>query len=183
VLYVTSGLRKVNNDGAQTDQWNPSIAANPSGTELFIGYYSRQNDPTTNSWIMAYGARTYITNRLSLATFDCIPISSNQFQPLFSGSTIIPTNALVFEPVWPPAGACVDTNDVYQGQYNGSLCPGGFGGPFPLGTDNYYANFCADDYTWCLADSNYFYFAWCDRARKYQNTRPDADINLAKIKP
>jgi len=52
----TPTLRKVNNDRTATDQWNPSIAANPAGTELFIGYYSRQNDPSANKWIMAYGA-------------------------------------------------------------------------------------------------------------------------------
>lgn len=182
-LSVTSGPRKVNNDRTQTDQWNPSIAANPSGTELFIGYYSRQEDPVSNSWIKAYGAKAYITNGLAKATFECIPISLTNFQPVFAGTSATSNNVWTFDPVWPAAGACIDTNDVYQGPWSGgvSICPSG---PFlfPHGTGTEYVNFCADDYTWCAADNNYFYFAWCDRTRKYQNTRADADINFAKVR-
>jgi len=53
------------------------------------------------------------------------------------------------------------------------------------GTYNGYVNFCADDYTWAVADSNYFYFAWSDRSESSgtaPNTRPDADIKLAKVR-
>ena len=45
-----------------------------------------------------------------------------------------------------------------------------------------YIHFCADDYTWSGADDIYFYFSWCDRTRKYQNVRPDADVAFAKIR-
>jgi len=69
--------------------------------------------------------------------------------------------------------------NVYLGPANGIRTSG----VRPVGTLDDRIHFCADDYTWSVADSNYFYFAWCDRSRKYQNTRPDADINLAKIKP
>ena len=177
-------VRKVNNDGTTTDQWDPSIAVNPQGTELFIGYYSRQNDPVTNSWIMAYGAKGYITNGLAASTFDCIPISPTSFLPVFAGTVAVSNNVWTFDPVWPPAGVCVDTNDVYQGPWGGqgTFCPAGIFGQFPGGTGNEYVHFCADDYTWSVANSNYFYFAWCDRTRTYQNTRSDADVKFAKIK-
>ena len=53
------------------------------------------------------------------------------------------------------------------------------------GTFSEYVHFCADDYTWVSADSNFFYFAWCDRTRTFgtpPNSRPDADVKFAKTK-
>jgi len=84
---IPAEIRRINNDRTQTDQWNPSIAVNPAGTELLIGYYSRQKD-AGNSMIMAYGAKGYITNGLANATFECFPISTNSFPPLFAGTTV-----------------------------------------------------------------------------------------------
>jgi len=182
-LTVSTGPKKVNNDGTETDQWDPSIAANPSGTELFVGYYSRQNDPVTNSWIMAYGAKAYITNGLAKATFECFPISSTSFQPLFAGTSAIPSNPLTYDPVWPAPGICLDANAVFNGLHTpGVFCPPGIDSPEPDGTHGDYSNFCADDYTWSAADGVYFYFSWCDRTRVFQNTRADADIKFARIK-
>jgi len=54
-LAVSTGPKGVNNDGTQTDPWDPSIAVNPSGTELFVGYYSRQNDPVTTHGLRREG--------------------------------------------------------------------------------------------------------------------------------
>jgi hypothetical protein len=187
-LSVTAGPRKVNNDGTQTDQWDPSISSNPSGTELFIGYYSRQNDPVTNSWIKAYGAKAYITNGLNAATFECIPIAPTSFQPLFAGTSVPPTNTWAFDPVWPPGNVCLDTNAVADGQQgsNPTQCPawpnnGGDG----FTTSSEYATFRADDYTWSASDSSYFYFAWSDCSRTNGTVlkgRPDPDVKFAKIK-
>ena len=52
-----SGVRKLNNDGTVTDQWNPSIAINAAGTQLFAGSYSRQADSANNALIEAYPAK------------------------------------------------------------------------------------------------------------------------------
>ncbi len=186
-LNLSSGPRKVNNDATQTDQWNPSIAANPAGTELFIGYYSRQNDPTTNSWIMAYGAKCLITNGLPLATFDCIPISPTNFLPMFAGTNAANTT-WAFDPVWPQACVCLDTNAGYatgDNSCNILSCPNWPGQFYGYSTVNTYVNFCADDYSWSSSDSNYFYFAWSDRSRTFgtaPKVRPDSDVNLGKIK-
>ncbi len=46
-------------------------------------------------------------------------------------------------------------------------------------------HFMADDYTWCDADDNYFYFASCDRSDIYvsgNNIRPDPNIRMGRIK-
>ncbi len=184
-LSLNYGPRVVNNDSTQTDQWNPSIAANPSGTELFIGYYSRQNDPTTNSRAMSYAAKAFITNGLSLATFECIPVSSTNFLLLFNGTTnsTPPWESWLFDDTWAQGLVCLNgSNAVYDGYATNSLC-------FNLTDDDtttVYMHFCADDYTWSSADSNFFYFAWCDRSRIFgtlPNARPDADVRFAKIKP
>ena len=71
-----TAVRKVNNDGTATDQWNPSVVINPVGTEIFIGYYSRQGDPSSNALIKAYGAKSNLTNGFATATFDVFPISA-----------------------------------------------------------------------------------------------------------
>ena len=185
-LTLTAGPRKINNDGTQSDQWDPSIAVNTLGTELFIGYYSRQNDPN-NSQIMAYGAKAYITNGLSLATFECVPISPSSFPPLFAGTSTStsPASYWLYDPVWAQNGVCLDGNAVFGGLYDGTFCPPGMDGPLPGGTGPLYANFCADDYTWAAGDNSFFYFAWCDRFRTNgsgQMTRHDADVKFAKIR-
>jgi hypothetical protein len=169
-----NGARKVNNDGTTTDQWNPSIAVNLSGTEIFVGYYSRQNDPN-NSWIMAYGAKANISGGLATATFDCFPIAPTAFQPLFAGTSAPALGGWAYDPVWPQVGVCLDTTARYAGT----------GACTNVITADTYVNFCADDYTWAGADSSFFYFAWCDRSRNFgtvPNVRPDEDVKFAKIR-
>ena len=86
---------------------SPAIAVKPGGTELFIGYYSRQNDPVSNSLIMAYGAKGDVANGLSKATFECFPISPTSFPPLFNGTNDV-TN-MQFDPLLPAAtNLCFD---------------------------------------------------------------------------
>ncbi|HXP62109.1 MAG TPA: hypothetical protein VN829_16550 [Dongiaceae bacterium] len=183
-----TGLLTVNNDHTQTDQWDPAIAAKPGGTELFIGYYSRQNDPASNSLITAYGALGNVANGLTKATFVCFPISTNSFPPLFNG-----TNApasMQFDPVYPPSvGVCFD-------QYARAVCLPGAGRPACPTNSRYLvynSNWFQDDNTWADADTNYFYYAWCDRSRTWTNSmtltntiygqpRPDADVKIAKIR-
>jgi hypothetical protein len=184
-LTLTLPPRVVNNDHTQTDQWGAAIAANPLGTELFIGYYSRQEDLTSNSLIKAYGAKVYnIVNGLTNATIDCFPISPTNFPPLFSG-TNAPTN-LQFDPVYPPGTQlCFDQFARVSCLETNGDCP-----PYTVdvrGSDWFFQ----DDNTWADADTNYFYYAWCDRSRTWTwtalgvtntHTRPDADVKFAKIR-
>jgi hypothetical protein len=177
-LTITS-TRKVNNDGTTTDQWNPSIAVNPASTELFIGYYSRQNDPN-NSYIMPYGAKANLANGLASATFDCIPIvpTGQAFQPLFPGTSAPALGGWAYDPVVPQTNVCLDSSAVYAGVGGEGDCPN-------FSTGSVVSHNCLDDYTWVSADSTYFYFAWCDRSRTFgtaPNVRPDADVKLAKIR-
>ena len=173
-------IKRVNYDDTFTDKWDPAVAINPAGTELFIGYYSRQNDPVNNSRIMAYGAKAYITNGLANATFVCFPISRTDFPPLFA----TPYPHLFdgqFDRVFPQGDVCLDTSAVVVG--TGQSCPGG-----ETDTGGGICHFICDDYTWADADSSYFYYAWCDRSRTWtwtlggvQYTRPDADVKFARI--
>ena len=170
-----TGVRKVNNHGNATDQWNPSIAINPSGTELFVGYYSRQEDSSNNALIKAYAAKTFLANGFATATFDVFPISATAFPPLFAGTTdsTPPANSWMYDPVWPQAQVCLDTNARV------ATCPA-FQETQPT-----YQHFMADDYTWVSSDTSYFYFAWCDRSDAYWqggNNRADANIRLGKVR-
>ena len=139
----------------------------------------------TNSWIRAYGAKAYITKGLANATFECFPIGLTNFLPLYAGTYATSNNVWMFDPLWPPAGVCLWTNAVPVGSGDGSTCTNWPNQPFGFATFGDVVFFCADDYTWATADSNYFYFAWCDRSRSFGNAptnRPDADVNFAKIK-
>jgi len=182
-------LNDKNNDHTQTDQWDPAIAVNPQGTELFIGYYSRQEDPTTNYLIKAYGAKVYnIVNGLTNATIDSFPISPTNFPPLFGGDN--PTN-LQFDPVYPPSVPISLNVFLCYDQWSrvdclNYVCPNN---DVDLGTEMMTAHWFQDDNTWADADTNYFYYAWCDRSRTWTwtalgatKTRPDADVKLARIR-
>ena len=183
--------RVVNNDHTQTDQWDAAIAANPQGTELFIGYYSRQEDPATNCLIRAYGAKVYnIVNGLANARIACFPISPTAFPPLFNGTN--DAIKLQFDPPYPPQTLpdvylCYDQYarvDCLCTNANGNCCSTS-DVPVLAGLPNFFQ----DDNTWADADTNYFYYAWCDRSRSWRwtalgvtNTRPDADVKFGKIR-
>lgn len=178
-----SGEIRVNNDRTATDQLIPAMAANPAGTQVFVGYYSRQEDPSNNSRLMAYGAKANISNGLIGATFDVFPISSVSFTNLFAGTTNSTPSSMPwrFDPVWPQ-------QDVWLNASAKVVDPSS---PDALvQTQSTYANFTADDYTWAVADSSYFYFAWRDCSALCTNNwmgtnyiRADANIRMGKVKP
>ena len=186
-LILTTNVT-VNNDGTQTDQWCPAIAVKPGGTELFVGYYSRQNDPVNNSWIRAYGAKGDVANGLANATFDCFPISPTAFQPLFAGTNSVAS--MQYDPVYPTGGyACWD-------DYARIVCPAPGRPPSCQGCITTIIgnfgdeNWVQDDNTWAAADNKYFYYAWCDNSATWTTdilgttnttTRPDANVMLARI--
>ena len=171
-----TAVRKVNNDGTATDQWNPSVAIIPTGTQLFVGYYSRQGDPSNNALIKAYGAKSNLTNGFATATFDVFPISATAFPPLFPGTSTPPQNIWMYDHIWLQGGVCLDSNAMVV-----NPCP-----PNPFWTSGFeYQHFMADDYTWVTTDGSYFYFAWCDRSDTFysgSNSRPDPNIRLGKIR-
>ncbi|MBI2946051.1 MAG: exo-alpha-sialidase, partial [Verrucomicrobia bacterium] len=151
-----SGEVKVSNDRTTTDQWLPSVTINPSGSHVFVGYYSRQKDTTDNAWIRAYGAKAFINNGLAGATFDVFPIDSVSFTNLFPG-TLASTpsnNPWLFDNVWCQVDVCLDNNARVVDCASPATV---------FTTRNQYQHFAADDYTWVSADNSRFYFAWCDR--------------------
>jgi len=174
-----TAVRKVNNDGTATDQWNPSVAIIPTGTQLFVGYYSRQGDPSSNALIKAYGAKASLVNGFATATFDVFPISATAFPPLFPGTTMStpPCDTWKYDHIWAQTGVCLDDNAMV------AQCPAP--PDCQRATSSTYQNFMADDYSWASVDGSYFYYAWCDRSDIYfsgGNSRPDPNIRLGKIK-
>ena len=181
-----SGAIRVNKDRTSTDQWDPSVAINSTGSEIFIGYYSRQTDPSNNAQIKAYGAKANISSGLTNATFDVFPISSVAFTNLFNGTvTSTPnTSPWLFDSVWAQGGGCIDTLARVVDCSSGTNA-------WPLGlfTPYTYQHFTGDDYTWSGADASYFYFAWRDCSDLCTNswngtsyTRADPNIRLGKVK-
>ena len=175
-----TGAQKVNIDVTPTDQWNPSIAVNPAGTKVFIGYYSRQEDIDFNWMIKAYGAKVEVSNG-QITTNTCnFPISLAVFPPLFAG-IISPSAPWNYDAVWCQGNVwMIKSNATYHSEPDPYL---DFPTPFA------YEHFCGDDYTWTVADNNYFYFAWCDRSLSCvlpyggaSYLRADANIRFAKIR-
>jgi hypothetical protein len=88
----------VNDDGTFTDQWQPAIAVKPNGTQLFIGWYDRRNDPF-NYFLDTYGV---------VADIDAVS-HAVAFQPNFRISTTSFTPVFGVDPV---------ANFNYMGDYD-----------------------------------------------------------------
>ncbi len=129
--------------------------------------------------MMAYGAKANITSGLVAGTFDVFPISTTPFKPMFAGTveSSSPTDYWLYDHVWAQSGICLGANAKFEGVFpcDEPLVQTGSG----------WVHFMADDYTWSSTDTDYFYFAWCDRSETSgtpPNTRPDPNIRLAKIR-
>ena len=177
-----SGAVRVNNDRTATDQWNPSVAINPAGSKVFVGYYSRQDDPGDNALVRAYGAKADVSKGVLGATFDVFPVGCASFTNLFCGTThSTPSTApWLFDGVWAQTNVTMDASGRVVDPASANVT---------FTTDGTYMNFNADDYTWVAADSAYFYFAWRDCSDPCTNVwngfhyaRPDADVRLGKVK-
>jgi len=87
---------KVNDDATTHDQWQPALAIQPDGTELFIGFYDRRND-AANALIDTYGV------------IGDIDGSTVTFRPNFKISTnVLPRG------VWRRSG----DQPIYMGDYD-----------------------------------------------------------------
>ncbi|MCL5098976.1 MAG: hypothetical protein M1608_15860, partial [Candidatus Omnitrophica bacterium] len=130
---------QVNSDGTTTDQWQPAITVKPDGSKLFIAWYDRRNDTTSNSCIKVYGviAGLPITSASNFSTN--FPISTLQFPPVFTG--LVNHNQGEFDPCYPPAV-----------RRDGQTCPTFYGA---------YAGYMGD-YDIAYSDNQYVYFTWGD---------------------
>jgi hypothetical protein len=45
-----------------SDQWQTTIAVNPDGSKLFLGWYDRRKDASSNSLIQTYGVIEFRIN-------------------------------------------------------------------------------------------------------------------------
>jgi hypothetical protein len=60
---------RINDDATTTDQWHPTLAVTPDGSNLGIFYYSRQEDPVWNNLYKFYGR----VARISGSTLTFMP--------------------------------------------------------------------------------------------------------------
>src|SRR5262245_49115568 len=97
---------RVNDDATTTDQWQPTLAVTPDGSNLGVFYYSRQEDPVGNNLFKFYGR----TAALSGATIN--------FTPSFAVSDVASL---------PEFGRDSVINSVYMGDYDRAVAtPGAF---------------------------------------------------------
>ncbi|HEX9657213.1 MAG TPA: choice-of-anchor D domain-containing protein, partial [Bacteroidota bacterium] len=87
---------KINDDVTTTDQWQPTIAISPNGSQVGVFYYSRQEDPANNLFKF-YGRIGSVSG--STVTFD----------PSFAVSDVASL---------PEFGRDAVINSVYMGDYN-----------------------------------------------------------------
>ncbi|HEY7183820.1 MAG TPA: sialidase family protein, partial [Blastocatellia bacterium] len=73
---------RVNDDATTTDQWQPTLAVTPDGSNLGIFYYSRQEDPTGNNLFKFYG-RTASVSGSTLTFTPSFAISDTASLPEF----------------------------------------------------------------------------------------------------
>ncbi len=95
---------QVNDDGTNTDQWQPTLAVTPGGDKLGVFYYSRQEDPAGNNLFKYYGRVASISG------------STLSFAPSFAVSST---------PSLPEFGRDSVVNSVYMGDYNTAYATAG----------------------------------------------------------
>jgi hypothetical protein len=97
---------RVNDDATTTDQWQPTLAVTPDGSNLGIFYYSRQEDPDGNNLFKFYG-RTATISGPTLTFTPSFAISDVASLPEFGRDQVI--------------------NPTYMGDYDFAVCtPGAF---------------------------------------------------------
>lgn len=151
---------KVNVVNASDAQWMPVLAVKPDGTQLFMAWYDRRNDPTNNSLIETWGSftRLPLTNATNFSLN--FPISTVQFPPVFSGTR---TNTGTFDRAYPPwiSDACV--------------IPGWFRG---LYRDH------MGDYDTAVSDAENVRYTWADNRTSItvgSVTRNQADVRAVRL--
>jgi len=85
------------------DQWMPVLAVKPDGTQLFMAWYDRRNDPK-NGLMEVFGRWGTIGTNGSVSLGEEFRITPVSFPQVFSGKE---TNNLVtghYDPVYPPEG-------------------------------------------------------------------------------
>ena len=94
---------RVNDDATITDQWQPTIAVKPTGDQLGVFYYSRQEDPMGNNLFKYYGRFAAISG--GLVTFEMsAAISDVPSLPEFGRDSVV--------------------NSVYMGDYDMTVASG-----------------------------------------------------------
>jgi|YelNatPaOPRAMG01_1025707.scaffolds.fasta_scaffold12882_5 hypothetical protein len=149
-------------NGLPTDQWQPVLTVKPDGTQLFIAWYDRRDDPTNQSLIRTYGVFADLPVGSAVDFTNQFPISTTLFPPAFAG-----TNTIV--------GAYDPANPPYLHPDFGCI-PGWFQGV--------YARFMGD-YDRAFSDLSYVYYTWGDNrlwsTGATGTTRQQADVRCVRL--
>src|SRR5215467_4929793 len=78
---------RVNDDATTTDQWQPTLAVTPDGSNLGIFYYSRQEDPANN--LFKFYGRTASISGSTLAFSPSFAISDVASLPEFGRDSVV----------------------------------------------------------------------------------------------
>jgi len=161
---------RVNTDSTFNDQWMPVLAVKPDGTQLFIAWYDRRNDPN-NGWIEIYGCFGTIATNGDVVLGSEFKISTTSFPMVFAGTD---TNSLVrgnYDPVYPPEGVNLHWN--YPEWPTNNL----------IVTAVSYAPHVGE-YNGVCAQDQYVYFTWTDYrlpASCGLSSRNQSDIRLVRL--
>jgi hypothetical protein len=142
----------------------------PDGSRIFIAWYDRRNDPSSNSLIQTYGvfAKLPITNASQFATN--FPISTVMFPPAFTGTNKVDGT---YDPTYPPNFNDDDPNNC-----------------FFIDPDKGCKMFCGiyaghmGDYDVAASDNDYVYYTWGDNRNTcvfHGQTRPEANVRFVRI--
>jgi len=150
----------------------PVLAVKPEGTELFVAWYDRRNDPN-NSLIDVYGRWGAIATDGTVTLASEFKITTGSFPPVFAGTlTGSPySDPGHYDPVYPPGN--INLNWWY---------PEWPAEPFQVTAPTYIDH--VGEYNGGWADGSYVYMSWTDNRLVASGTlynRIQSDIRLVRI--
>jgi photosystem II stability/assembly factor-like uncharacterized protein len=81
---------RINDDATTTDQWQPTIAVSPNGSQVGIFYYSREGDPVNNN-LFKYHGRIGAISGATITWEPSFPVSDVASLPEFGRDSPIVT--------------------------------------------------------------------------------------------
>jgi len=151
------------------DQWMPVLSVKPDGTQLFMAWYDRRNDPN-NGLMEVFGRWGTIDTSGSLNLGNEFRITPVSFPQVFAGTDTNNVAIGRYDPVYPPE--FVNLHWWYAEWPDD---------PFAWTTSEYIAH--VGEYNGAIACEDSVYFSWTDyRARSgVFSCRYQSDIRLIRL--
>jgi hypothetical protein len=163
------------NSVAANDQWMPVLAVKPDGTQLFVAWYDRRNDPN-NSLIDVYGSWGTIASDGTVEFGTEFRITAESFPPVFAGT--LAENAVNghYDPVYPPGLVNL------HWWYNDWPAPDPADPTANLTADTYARH--VGEYNGAWADAEHVFLSWTDYRLSSTGTlfgRYQSDIRFVRL--